>query len=449
VKILHTIGSIAANTGGPARSSQGLVAALQGHNVGAWLFSFTPGEVTWVKGVTQFRALNELRYSSSPAESSGANGGSISRSMNLIKRAVLPKIYAHLGRMQKEFEDYVDEVKPDIIHVHAIWGCAAHVACRTARRKNLPYIVAPRGMLEPWSLQQKKLKKLLAMWLYQGKDLQRATALHATAESEAEQFRKLGFTQPIIVSPNGVEFPENMPPRVFRSDGKKTALFLSRIHPKKGLIELVEAWAEVKRQLAVEGQRSEDATLVTNELMNYRTNELFNWHVEYAGPDYDGHLTQVQNRIRELGVEDDFTYLGSLGDNEKWTAYRRADVFVLPTYSENFGIVVAEALYAGIPVITTKGAPWAGLLGVLESSSRNAENRCQSATNELEASGRCGWWIDVGVGPLVQALLEVTTLSDDERLTMGENGRRLVESNYTWPAIAKKMAEAYEVLMKD
>ena len=124
-----------------------------------------------------------------------------------------------------------------------------------------------------------------------------------------------------------------------------------------------------------------------------------------------------------------FIFTGALNDDEKWAAYGRADVFVLPTYSENFGIVVAEALWAGVPVITTHGTPW-----------KDLEDR------------KCGKWIDLpeeGSNPsawpaLVMALEEMMSLSDDERRQMGERGRRLVEEKYTWAAVVKAMVKGYE-----
>jgi glycosyltransferase involved in cell wall biosynthesis len=432
MKVLHIVSGIDPKSGGPTRSITGLCRGLVQEGVEAHLFVASP--------------VHELR------EPSG--------------------VFFHKGRgesfalAREDIELVIQQVKPDIIHIHGLWVMVNHAATQRALKYNIPFIQAPRGMLEPWSLQQKKWKKTLALWLYQRKDIERATALHATASSEAEQFRILGFKQSIIISPNGVTFPDSMPSRSKRSDGKKVFLFISRIHPKKGLIELVEAWGEVKRQLAVGsrqsavgGQRSDDATVATNELMNYRTNELLNWHVEYAGPDYDGHLEIVQKRIKTLDLEGDFTYLGNLDDQEKWVAYRRADIFVLPTYSENFGIVVAEALYAKVPVITTKGTPWAELHGVLESTGQQAslgsftlpgksEDGDQETTNELAETGRCGWWLDIGVESLVQALREAMKMGDEDRQVMGENGRRLVESKYTWPAVAKEMKLAYEWMLQ-
>lgn len=105
------------------------------------------------------------------------------------------------------FTRVFEEVKPDVVHLHGIWVWQIHLAAKTARRMGIPYVVAPRGMLESWSLKAKWLKKRMARFLYQDNDLRRAAALHATAESEAEQFRKLGFKNPIVVSPNGVSVP--------------------------------------------------------------------------------------------------------------------------------------------------------------------------------------------------------------------------------------------------
>lgn len=363
MKVVHIISGISRNSGGPSRSSQGLVAALNAAGVETWLLSCRPGEEAWVPGVTHFRVPTE----------SGLKA---------------------LGRF---FEEALWEVKPDLIHLHGIWAPQIHVAAKTARKLGFPYIISPRGMLEPWSLEQKKWKKWLAMALYQRNDLKRAVALHATAATEAEQFRRLGFRQRIIELPNGVILPESLPPQGLHADGYHRALFVSRIHKKKGLLELVEAWGRVRPQ---------------------------GWKMEIVGTDADGYQVVVEQAVREYDLGQDFIFSGPLMDERKWEAYRRADLFILPTYSENFGIVVPEALYAGVPVITTKGTPW----------------------QELQTH-RCGWWIDIGVEPLVDALREALALSDSERAEMGVRGRDLVNTFYTWPALGQGMAEAYRTLL--
>ena len=131
----------------------------------------------------------------------------------------------------------------------------------------------------------------------------------------------------------------------------------------------------------------------------------------------------------DLKPRPDFIFTGSLDDDAKWEAYGRANLFVLPTYSENFGIVVAEALWAGVPVITTKGTPW----------------------SELEEY-KCGKWIDLpakGSNPstceaLDEALVSVMAMSDAERGEMGKRGKKLVEEKYTWDAVCKAMIKGYE-----
>jgi glycosyltransferase involved in cell wall biosynthesis len=137
---------------------------------------------------------------------------------------------------------------------------------------------------------------------------------------------------------------------------------------------------------------------------------------------------KVKARVQELGLEDKFIFTGPLNDDAKWDAYDRADLFVLPTYSENFGIVVAEALWAGVPVITTKGTPW----------------------SELEEY-KCGKWIDLpaeGSNPsawdaLDEALVSVMAMSDAERGEMGMRGRKLVEEKYTWDAVVGALVAVY------
>ena len=249
--------------------------------------------------------------------------------------------------------------------------------------------------------------------MYQDHDLKCAAALHATAESEAAQFRKLGFKNPIIVSPNGVNVPKNFS-RVERVEHaeKRRVLFVSRMHPKKGVMELVEAWGKV----------------VSGGVMEWRSGgvkERGSWIVELVytvNGDFEREYeAKVKARVKELGLEDQFIFTGALNDDEKWQAYARADLFVLPTYSENFGIVVAEALWAGVPVITTKGTPW----------------------KELE-NLKCGWWIDVGVEPLAGALTAATGLSDVERSEMGERGRKLVQERYTWDAVVAALLKGYK-----
>jgi glycosyltransferase involved in cell wall biosynthesis len=309
----------------------------------------------------------------------------------------------------------------DCIHVHGIWSLSTHRMLAKVRRLDIPCLLSPHGMLTPWALNFRKWKKRLAMWAYQSRDLQRADMFHVTAESEKEDLRRLGYMQPSVIVPLGVTPPASQEkvPKLGR-----VILFLSRVHPKKGLFNLIKAWQILK------------ADPPNDEVMK-------DWRIVIAGPDESGHLKELKREIDRLGLtfadltgdfdvetwglcpqKPDVTFTGAVLGEEKDKLHRLADLFVLPSFSENFGVVVPDAMAYGLPVITTKGTPWSELDG----------------TQEV---GRCGWWIDIGVHPLVNALREATLLTDEKRREMGLFGKILVESRYTWDAVARKMFQAY------
>ena len=280
-----------------------------------------------------------------------------------------------------------------LVHLHGLWNPKLHQVAVACRRAGVPYVVSPRGMLDPWALGVKKWKKRIARWLYQDRDLCGAAAFHATAELEAEHIREQGFRQPMIIAPNAVELPEKMPE--WHRNGKvKTAIFLSRLHPGKGLLTLAEAWAKVRPQ---------------------------GWRMKVVGPDNYGHKREVVEALNNLGIAEEWEFCEPLDDVQKWDAYRSAELLIHPSVSENFGITIAEGLAAGLPVICTKGTPWQDI-----------------------ADHKCGWWVDIGVEPLAQALQAAITLSDEQRQLMGERGQMLVAENYTWGAVAEKMIKGYE-----
>ena len=253
-------------------------------------------------------------------------------------------------------------------------------------------------MLTPWALSQRKWKKRLAWWLYQRHALAQADLLHVTAPAEVEDVRRLGLANAVAVVPLGVRLP---PLRTLRrsADAPHTLLFVSRLQKKKGLLNLMDAWARVRDVAS-------------------------GWRIVIAGPDQEGYLGEVLARARQRCVAESVDYVGPVYGAKKDALYAAADVFVLPSFSENFGSVVVEALAQGVPVITTKGTPWAEL-----------------------AARRCGWWVDIGVAPLADALRQALGLSDEERREMGARGRELVEEKYRWPAIGRQMRAAYAGLL--
>lgn len=378
MKVIQAIASLKKSSGGPAFTVTSLSREL----------SRMGTEVTLVtQGATEYESLSDYVI---PAET-GVCSVSVERENGLLAELVARK-----------FRNSVSELCIDgagLVHVNGLWQSSMQATVLAAKASRVPIIISPHGMLEPWALQHRYWKKKVAWWLYQHRLLRVASVIHATAEQEAENLRLLGICQPIAVIPNGVDF-DNVRARkespvlggATKSD-KRTLLFLSRIHPKKGLLTLIEAWAHVRPS---------------------------GWRVIIAGPDEEGHRSTLEASIASKGLVNDFDFVGSVDGAEKAALYHSADLFVLPTFSENFGVVIAEALACGLPVITTKGAPWQGL-----------------------ETYRCGWWIDVGVEPLVDALQRAFRTPDSELKAMGERGRIYAENEFSWPEIAGQMLAVY------
>jgi glycosyltransferase involved in cell wall biosynthesis len=202
--------------------------------------------------------------------------------------------------------------------------------------------------------------------------------------------------------PNGVDMPkasrtgEGGESANAGVGGKRTALFLGRIYPVKGLPMLVKAWARVRPK---------------------------GWLLQIAGPDEAGHRAEVEKDVSSAGLGDVISFSGPLEGQAKARAFLDADFFVLPTYSESFGMVVAEALAHGLPVLTTTGAPWP----------------------ILKERG-CGWTVDPTVEGIADGLRKATSLDSATLRTMGVKGRELVAKEFGWECIAKQFVRIYEDL---
>ncbi len=291
------------------------------------------------------------------------------------------------------------EVGADLFHNHGVWGMPTIYAGTIARRRRIPLVFSPHGMLSKWAMAFSRRRKQFAWWcLGQRRTVAAATCFHATSESEARDIRRLGFRQPVAIIPNGVDLAEfETDPAPDRS-ARRRVLFLSRIHPKKGVPILLRAWQRVER-------RHPD------------------WELIVAGPDEAGHLAEVRALATGLRL-DRVAFPGPAYGDAKDALYRSADLFVLPTHSDNFGIVIAEALAHGVPVITTTGAPWAGL-----------EKR------------DCGWWIEPSERNLAEALHGAMALPEELRVEMGRRGRLWMEQSYGWERIAAEMKSVYARLL--
>jgi glycosyltransferase involved in cell wall biosynthesis len=284
-----------------------------------------------------------------------------------------------------------------VIHNHGLWLMPNVYAGWEAVRARTPLVVAPRGMLSSVALTFSKLKKSVFWSLLQGPVIRGAACMHATSEAEYQEIRTFGLRNPVAIIPNGIDLPE--PDEKSSTSGRpnRSVLSLGRIHPKKGLDRLVRAWAQVEPQYP-------------------------HWNLRIIGPAEAGHDAELRTLATKLGLSR-ISIEGPIYDAEKREVYREADLFVLPTLNDNFAMTVAEALAAGIPAISTKGAPWSG----------------------LDTQG-CGWWIEQGVEPLVAALQSAMAMPRQELNAMGAKGRAWMARDFSWDRVAGEVLAVYRWL---
>lgn len=292
----------------------------------------------------------------------------------------------------------------DIIHNQMIWNPIYHTIARIARKYGIPYLTTPRGTLEPWAYSGqglvKSFKKKLAMLLYQKKDLECASCILTTADMERMHLRQLGIQAPITVIPNGIEF-ESFPCRSAYDFNivKNQVLFLSRIHPKKGIEILINAWENIH-------------------------NDYPDWNIVIVGNGDIDYIESLKRLVIDKGLSSSIKILPPVYDNEKIRLYRESSVFCLPTYSENFGMVIAEALSCGLPVITTKGTPW-----------------------EMLETSQSGWWINLSQTNLENTMRTAISCRKDKLFEMGQRGSQMVKENFDYIEVANKLKSVYDWIL--
>lgn len=363
--IIHVVASTESHHGGPSRSIPALCSALAATGVHTRL-------------VTSNRAGTDAIRPSDGVEQVAVpdNGGLFARA---TKRS----------RFRRTLEAEVASRRPSVIHDHGAWLGSNHAAADVARRFGIPLVISTRGMFSREALSHSGGRKRAAWMLYQRRVLQSASMLHATSDAEAEDLRHLGLASPIAVVPNGVEIPV-----VSSAPASRRALCMTRLHPIKGIPTLLAAWAQVRPM---------------------------GWQLDLVGPEVAAHGRQLRQIIDRLQLHDSVRILEAAGETTKWRHYESAELFILPSLSENFGIAVAEALASGTPVITTTGTPWACI-----------------------AERQCGWHVSATADALAVAIGNATALSSEERRAMGMRGRALIAADYSWPRIATKMIDVYE-----
>lgn len=301
---------------------------------------------------------------------------------------------ASLARLKGTAADALRQFQPNIVHDNGLWLGHNHRLACVCKKLGLPRLVSTRGMLEPWARRHKKWKKDIAWLAYQRRDIRTANALHATAEQEAENLARMHLDVPVHMIPNGVDIPalRSVPPGALR-----TALFIGRLYPVKGLPNLIEAWSRVRP---------------------------VGWRLVLVGPDEAGHRAELEALIARHDLGDVIQFTGPLQGAAKESALFGADLFVLPTHSESFGMAIAEALAHGVPVLTTMGAPWPALT--------------QQAM---------GWRTPISVDGLAGGLAQATTADGSVLRAMGAKGRAFVTAGLSWDRVAGQFLATYATIV--
>lgn len=299
---------------------------------------------------------------------------------------------------RKEIAKYLEDERFELIQIQSMWDLPYHKVMVEARRLGIPYIVTPRGMLEPWSLSQKKWKKKLAWWLYQRNDVQKSACVFTTAKMEADHVSELGITTCKAVIPNGIE-TVGYPCKSSIGGVKKQVLFLSRVHVKKGIELLFEAWKRIHSDYA-------------------------DWQLLVIGNGETEYIHSLENRVGSLGLNDSVKILPPVFGEAKIKVYQESALFCLPSFSENFGMVIAEAMSCGTPVITTTNCPW-----------------------EILNETSTGWCIDLSVDNLERALREAMGMDANALYDMGQKASKLIYDSFDYRSVTRRTLQLYEWLL--
>jgi len=362
-----------------------------------------------------------------------------------------------------QFRRALDEFAPDLVHTHGIWVYSSVVTNQYRHRRGVPYVISTHGMLDPWAIRHSRWKKVIAHFFYEGAHLREAGCLRALCEPEARAIRQLGLKNPIAIIPNGIDLPLEAASRERKAGsaeqgarlyepqpssknefqvsgfsvsafagGRKVLLYLGRIHPKKGLVNLLRAWASIS-QPPVSGLRS----------------PVSDWTLAIAGWDQGGHEAELKQLCTELGIswadireqktesakrKADFSvsafqnfsvlFLGPQFNEAKAACYAQCDGFILPSFSEGVPMVVLEAWAYGKPVLMTPAC------NLPAGFARGAAIR-----------------IETDVDSIAHGLREFFQASDAQRQALGDQGLRLAREQFSWPVLGREMAGLYTWLL--
>jgi len=307
------------------------------------------------------------------------------------------------GSSRSAMASILDGIGPTdrvLIHSHGLWHRLNHAAVRQAVSVKLPVVISPHGMLMPWARRNKKWRKSLAWHAYQANDLGSAAVIHATSAEEADVVAATALARSIQVIPFGVKIrDQSRQPLPQEKDRVRSLLFLGRLHPIKNLLGLIEGFARA---------------------------DVPNCELLIVGPDEVGHRQDLVTRAEALGLYNRVHFHAPVYGDGKRNLFAQADALVLPSFSENYGAVVAEALSFGLPVLASTGTPWSSL-----------------------KSERCGWWVSPDPDALAGAIRLFAATEWEDLHRMGERGRAFAERELSWSANAEAMKSMYQSCFRD
>lgn len=313
---------------------------------------------------------------------------------------------AKLGRSRPLAAFLQRESDADVYHLHGAWLRAMFYGYQEAARRGRPYLVQINGSYQPFDLGRKAWRKRLVRWWYQDRILREAACLQVTSDQEAGEVRGLGFDNPIVVVPAGFDFAamDHRCASIAAAPwpelaGRPFFLYLARIHPSKGIGLLLDAWKEI------EGRHPETTLLI-------------------VGSGERGHVAEFRAKARRLGLERRCVWKGFASEDEKIWAYANARFYCLPSYTENFGNTVPEALGLGTPVLTTTATPWRAL-----------------------AAMDCGWITECEIAALTAGLVRALGTPVGRGREMGRLGRDYVRRNFSRAAVLEKQLRVYRWLL--
>lgn len=368
MKILQTIAGFGAKSGGTSTCTYDLVTALNQLNCQTDILTLKPNDST-----DHLMGVGEQWIKALPYDGKTPFG------------------YSH------NIVHYLNTTDYDLYHTNGLWMYCNHITASIARKKGKPYVITPHGMLYPQALARSAWKKKLMMYLCFDKDIREANCIHATCMQEMKYYRDLGYKNPVAVIANPMPLPDYIDD-IKPERSKKRIGFLGRLHPRKNVKGLIEAWASL-------GKATQNAELYI------------------MGKGDESYETYLKDLVTTLGLPN-VVFAGFVSGREKFEKLATLTALFVPSDFENFGMIITEALIVKTPVMASLGTPW----------------------EELNAR-HCGWWVNNDIHTLAQTMEEVFSLSDKELLVMGERGKQLVIEKYSSVQVATQMKHLYEWIL--